>query len=94
MAQPIFTKPAGGDPVTSGMSRLKFRLQLVAVSDAGQEQMHEGVVSPNRRNGSSTHESTRYCQYTPARMHFNFKLIGRSLGSHILALQQLLPILA
>ena len=41
MAQPISTKPEGGDPVTPGMARLKFRLQLVAVSDAGQEQIHE-----------------------------------------------------
>src|SRR5437868_9154320 len=49
MAQRVCTTPEIIHPVVPGISRLKFRLQLVAVSDSGQEQVHE--VSQFEREG-------------------------------------------
>ena len=46
MANPISTTPENADPVAPGTSRMKFRLQVVAVSDAGQEQVYEVASSP------------------------------------------------
>jgi hypothetical protein len=49
MAQPIGNTPESTDPPVPWISHLKFRLQLVAVSDSGQEQVHE--VSQFEREG-------------------------------------------